>query len=82
MTPCVPFSGDAPALPPPFSLPCLHQRASQGFLAHHCSHPNPTTRDVATGLGRPGVGKCLLLPIVSGNFVRLDGLLEQCMQPL
>ena len=39
-------------------------------------------RDVATGLGRPGVGKCLLLPIVSGNFVRLDGLPEQCMQPL
>ena len=40
------------------------------------------SRDVATGLGRPGVGQCLLLPIVSGNFVRLDGLPEQCMQRL
>ena len=55
----------------------------QMCTSHH-SHAmyDKVTRDVATRLGRPGVGECLLLPIVSGNFARLDGLPEQFTQPL
>ena len=39
-------------------------------------------RDVATLLGRFGVGQFLPLLFLSGNFARFDGLPEQCTQPL